>query len=133
MAASRIRMTCHYIPPSWAWVLRFPQTSRKSQAAHHLSNGLREFHLAEAGGPSKDAYQEKIVVVNLSCCSNEARVFNLVEFARTGNYAMLPLVRQGDTVYVPDTTQSDWRVFFDGVRDAVSVLTIFGLLKVLGL
>ena len=89
--------------------------------------------LAEAGGPSKDAYQEKIVVVNLSCCSNEARVFNLVEFARTGNYAMLPLVRQGDTVYVPDTTQSDWRVFFDGVRDAVSVLTIFGLLKVLGL
>ena len=89
--------------------------------------------LAEAGGPSKDAYQEKIVVVNLSCCSNEARTFNLVEFARTGNYAMLPVVRQGDTVYVPDSTQSDWRVFFDGVRDAVSVLTIFGLLKVLGL
>ena len=48
MAASRIRMTCHYIPPSWAWVLRFPQTSRKSQAAHHLSNGLREFHLSKA-------------------------------------------------------------------------------------
>jgi len=87
--------------------------------------------LAEAGGPSKDAYQEKIVVVNLSCCANEARVFNLVAFAKTGNYAMLPVVRQGDTIYIPSTEQSDWAIFMENVRDAVSVLSIFGLFKVL--
>jgi protein involved in polysaccharide export with SLBB domain len=87
--------------------------------------------LAEAGGPSKEAYQEKIVVVNLSCCANEARIFNLVAFAKSGNYALLPVVRQGDTIYVPSTEQSDWAIFMENVRDAVSVLSIFGLFKVL--
>jgi protein involved in polysaccharide export with SLBB domain len=87
--------------------------------------------LAEAGGPAKDAYQEKIVVVNLSCCANEARIFNLVKFAKTGDYALLPVVRQGDTIYVPSTEQSDWAIFMENVRDAVSVLSIFALLKVL--
>jgi protein involved in polysaccharide export with SLBB domain len=87
--------------------------------------------LAEAGGPSKEAYQEKIVVVNLSCCANEARIFNLVEFAKTGNYATLPVVRQGDTIYIPSTDQSDWAIFMENIRDAVSLLSIFGLFKVI--
>nr|WP_294505445.1 SLBB domain-containing protein [uncultured Rhodopila sp.] len=87
--------------------------------------------LAEAGGPSASAYQEKIVVVNLSCCANEARIFNLVKFAKSGDYALLPVVRQGDTIYVPSMEQSDWSIFMENVRDVVSVLSIFGLFKVL--
>ncbi len=86
--------------------------------------------LAEAGGPSKDAYQEKIVVVNLSCCANEARVFNLVDFAKTGDFSKLPVLRPGDTIYVPSSEQSDWAIFMENVRDAVSFVTIFALLKV---
>ena len=70
-------------------------------------------------------------MVNLSCCANEARIFNLVQFAKTGDYALLPVVRQGDTIYVPSTEQSDWSIFMENVRDAVSVLSIFGLFKVL--
>lgn len=87
--------------------------------------------LAEAGGPDKDAYQEKIVVVNLSCCANEARVFNLPQFAKTGDFSLLPVVREGDTIYVPNVEQSDWAIFMSNVRDAVSVLSIVGLLKLL--
>lgn len=87
--------------------------------------------LAEAGGPSSQAYQEKIVVVNLSCCANEARIFDLVKFAKTGDFTRLPVVRAGDTVYIPSTEQSDWAIFMENVKDAVSVLTIFGLFKVL--
>ena len=41
--------------------------------------------LAEAGGPTRDALQERIVVVNLSCCANEARSFNLPRFARSSS------------------------------------------------
>ncbi len=87
--------------------------------------------LAEAGGPTTDALQEKIVVVNLSCCGNQARLFNLVDFAKSGNFSTLPLVRAGDTVYVPSVSQSDWKIFMDGVRDSASVLSIFALFKVL--
>lgn len=87
--------------------------------------------LAEAGGPTKEALQEKIVVVNLSTAGNEARLFNLVEFAKRGDFAMLPVVRAGDTVYVPSIEQSEWRIFMDNVRDTISILSIFALLKVL--
>jgi len=84
--------------------------------------------LAQAGGPTSDAYQDKIVVVNLGCCQNEARVFNLIDFAKKGDITKMPVVRTGDTVYVPSIAQSDWKIFMDGVRDVVSVLSIFALI-----
>lgn len=83
--------------------------------------------LAEAGGPSNDAYQEKIVVVNLSCCKDQAQLFDLVDFARTGDFRKLPVLRAGDTVYVPNIGQSNWKLFMDGVRDVVSILSILAL------
>jgi protein involved in polysaccharide export with SLBB domain len=84
--------------------------------------------LAQAGGPTSDAYQDKIVVVNLGCCQNEARVFNLIDFAKKGDITKMPVVRTGDTVYVPSIAQSDWKIFMEGVRDVVSVLSIFALI-----
>lgn len=99
---------------------------------YRFSDGMTILDLlAEAGGPTGDALQEKIVVVNLSCCGNQARLFNLVDFAKTGNFAALPVVRAGDTVYVPSSSQSDWKIFMDGVRDSASFLSIIALFKVL--
>ena len=84
--------------------------------------------LAEAGGPNGDAYQEKIVVVNLGNNNDQARVFNLVSFAKTGDITKLPVVRTGDTVYVPNMSQSGWKIFMEGVKDTVQVLSIFALI-----
>ena len=99
---------------------------------YQFSDGLTLLDLlAEAGGPNKDAYQEKIVVVNLSCCASEARVFDLMKFAKSGDFSQLPVVRPGDTIYVPNIEQSDWAIFMSNIRDAVSVLSIIGLLKIL--
>jgi protein involved in polysaccharide export with SLBB domain len=84
--------------------------------------------LAEAGGPNRDALQERIVVVNLSCCADQARSFDLPGFARSGDVTRLPLVRAGDTIYVPTSAQSDWRQFFDSVRDIVTMLSVVVLL-----
>src|SRR5262249_34645426 len=70
--------------------------------------------LAEAGGPTNDAYQNKIVVVNLGgCCEEKARVFDLVQFAKTGNIDLLPTVRAGDTIYVPNMQQATFKQFQD--------------------
>lgn len=87
--------------------------------------------LAEAGGPTADAYQEKIVVVNLSCCKDEAKTFDLVRFAQTGDFSRLPVVRPGDTVYVPPKSQSEWRIFMNGVGDAVKILSVLALVAAL--
>ena len=99
---------------------------------YQFSDGMTLLDLlAEAGGPNKDAYQQKIIVVNLSCCASEARVFDLTNFAKTGDFSLLPVVRTGDTIYVPSIEQSDWSIFMSNVRDTVSVLSIIGLLKLL--
>jgi len=40
-------------------------------------------------------------------------------------------VRAGDTVYVPNQGQSDWRIFFDGLRDVLSVVSMVAIVKLL--
>ena len=83
--------------------------------------------LAEAGGPTGDAMHNKIVVVNLSCCREQARVFDLVAFAKTGDISLLPVVQAGDTVYVPDRTQSRWAQFMNGIKDVVPMVSLVAL------
>lgn len=87
--------------------------------------------LAEAGGPNNDAFVEKITVVNLSCCKNQARSFNLSEFSKTGAFDELPVLRAGDTIYVPDKTQSTWSKVRGGLQDVFQITTIATLLGVL--
>jgi protein involved in polysaccharide export with SLBB domain len=87
--------------------------------------------LAQAGGPTDDAYQEKIVVVNLSCCQDQARQFDLINFAKTGDFTELPVVRPGDTVYVPTSANSPWRIFMSGVVDIFQILSIVTIIGAL--
>ena len=67
-------------------------------------------------------------MVNFARGQDQAETFNLVHFAKTGNFQELPVLRAGDTVYVPNATQSDWQQFMGGVRDTVSLLSIFALI-----
>lgn len=87
--------------------------------------------LAEAGGPSADAWQEKIVVVHVVDGEPQATAFDLVQFARGGDFSELPVVRAGDTVYIPSVSQSDWQIFMNGVRDVFQVVSIFAILGVI--
>ena len=79
--------------------------------------------LAEAGGPTSGALQKKIVVVNLSKSRDQARTFNLIKFAKTADTSMLPVVRAGDTVYVPDNSQTIWKKIQSGVAGTSGLLT----------
>ncbi len=87
--------------------------------------------LAEAGGPTSDALPERIVVVNKRANGKpHAHSFDLVDFAKTGNFEKLPLLRNGDMVYVPNQNQSGWSIFSKTMRDAVSAVALFSVLGV---
>ena len=78
--------------------------------------------LAEAGGPRSDALEEKIVVVNIVDGKPKAQLFDLVDFAKSGDYNRLPVLRAGDTVFVPDESQSERAQFRKNLSDVISIV-----------
>ena len=78
--------------------------------------------LAEAGGPTAAAMQSRILVVNLGCCTEQARMFDLLSFAKTADIKLLPVVRAGDTVYVPDHSQNEAKQTLDFVKDLAGIV-----------
>ena len=84
--------------------------------------------LAEAGGTSADAYIEKITVVNQSCCSDQARIFDLQAFSKTARFNDLPVIRAGDTVFVPSRTYDSAEKLRVGIDDILRVITLYVLI-----
>ena len=87
--------------------------------------------LAEAGGPSDVAYLEKISVVNHALDEGQARTFDLVEFSRTANFRSIPVLRAGDTVYIPnkdESTMEQVRVVMKDVFQVVATIALIGAL-----
>ncbi|ELP5729482.1 SLBB domain-containing protein [Vibrio vulnificus] len=87
--------------------------------------------LAEAGGPSASAYLEKISVVNMSCCQGQARTFDLVNFSKTANIYHLPVIRAGDTIYIPNRDESLLEKARAGLRDVLQITTTLVLIGAL--
>ena len=80
--------------------------------------------LAEAGGPTDLAVLDNITVVNITKEEPRARSFDLVAFAKSGDFTTLPVLRNGDTVFVASINQSDWKIFSEGISSAVSILSL---------
>ena len=89
--------------------------------------------LTEAGGPSADALQDRIVVVQLSGHRKQARVFSLIDFVKTGDVERVPLLRGGDLVYVPRIGDNTWKKALDEFRETTSLFSILALVRALGL
>lgn len=86
--------------------------------------------LAESGGPTQTANLEKIMVVNISRSQTQENIshtFDLEKFIEHPDFSTLPLVRVGDTVFVPDLSQSNWNVFMDNVKDIVSIVSLVAI------
>lgn len=86
--------------------------------------------LAEAGGPQNSALQDRIMVINRIDGEAHSRLFDLVDFAKSGDYSRLPVLRAGDTVYVPSKEQSTWYRFVSTLQES---LTIFSFAHLVGL
>lgn len=80
--------------------------------------------LAEAGGPTSTAMIEKIVVINHGCCNEQSRRFNLEKFIKSPNSGKVPLLRVGDTVYIPDRDQGVITRAKDSVLDWLTILVL---------
>lgn len=84
--------------------------------------------LAQAGGPTNSAYLEKITIVNVSCCQSQARTFDLIEFSKTANLYQLPLLRAGDTIFIPDESDSLAEKLRVGLKDILQLATTIVLI-----
>ncbi|MFT5879372.1 MAG: protein involved in polysaccharide export with SLBB domain [Moritella sp.] len=87
--------------------------------------------LAEAGGTKGDAFIENITIVNLSCCKDQARSFDLGDFSRNATFSDLPVLRAGDTVYIPYKSESNFEKFRSGLSDIIQIVALgalFGLI-----
>ncbi len=84
--------------------------------------------LAEAGGTTSEAYVQRISIMNNSCCGSQARTFDLLEFSQSADYSMLPVIRSGDTVFVPEIAVSNRSKFRTGLDQAFKMISISALL-----
>ena len=84
--------------------------------------------LAEAGGTTSDAFVERISIVNNSCCETQARTFDLLSFSQSGDFDKLPVIRTGDTVFVPEITDSNRDKFRTGLDEVFKIISISALL-----
>ncbi|WDD96835.1 polysaccharide biosynthesis/export family protein [Thalassomonas actiniarum] len=84
--------------------------------------------LAQAGGTSDSAHIEKITVINLSCCRDQARIFDLSGFAKSADFSLLPVIRAGDTVYVPDEGESTLAKVRNGLENTFELVSLAALL-----
>ena len=87
--------------------------------------------LAEAGGPSDVAYLEKISVVNHALDKGQARTFNLVKFSRTADFRSIPVLRAGDTVYIPNKDESTMKQVSVVIKDVFQVVATIALIGAL--
>lgn len=84
--------------------------------------------IAEAGGTTSSAYLENIVVVNTSCCIDNAASFDLLGFVKDPNFEDLPVMRAGDTLFIADKSDSNWEIFMDGVTDIFKIVSVLAIL-----
>ncbi|KJG56588.1 sugar ABC transporter substrate-binding protein [Photobacterium kishitanii] len=125
-----------YIPEKKRiWIDETNETTIRMLGAVHKPGRYR-FHdsmtildiLAKAGGTTDNAYPEKISVINNSRHQGQARTFDLIKFSRTGDYKMLPVLRAGDTVYVPTKDESILANVRLGIQDIFQVLATLALI-----
>ncbi|WP_020580527.1 SLBB domain-containing protein [Endozoicomonas elysicola] len=121
------------------WVEKHPEDTVRIMGSvfksgrYEFTNNMTILDLiAEAGGPKETAYIEKILIVNSSCCESRASTFDLVDFMKDPDASRLPILRAGDTVFVPELSQSNWNNFNDLVADTAGILNVLMMLTNLG-
>lgn len=124
-----------YIPPQdRLWLDKSPQKMVRLMGSVHKP-GRYDFNqqmslldlLAEAGGPTDKAYIERIMIVNSSCCGDKTQAFNLRDYINDPQKYPLPLLRPGDTVYVPDERESTSQQIRQVFQDALGIFSLIAL------
>jgi len=83
--------------------------------------------IAEAGGTTNGAYLEQIIIVN-SRLQRQAVSFDMLAYMKSPQDSELPVIRPGDTLFIPDKADSDWVVFMESVSDIFKVVSTLAIL-----
>jgi len=78
--------------------------------------------LAEAGGPTPTALLTHLVVINMGR-TNKSTTFDLIHFAKTADITTLPVVRAGDTIFLPQAAHHEVRQTIDFLKDVTGILS----------
>ena len=81
--------------------------------------------LSAAGGPTSAAMVTKILIVNIGP-KLEARssTFDMMKFSRTGDMRMLPTIREGDVIYVPNNNEDNKKRFAELLTNLANIALI---------
>jgi protein involved in polysaccharide export with SLBB domain len=81
--------------------------------------------LSAAGGPTSQAWVKKILIVNIGPkLETKSSTFDLMKFSRTGDLKMLPTLREGDVVYVPNNEEDDKKRLAELLQNLANVALI---------
>lgn len=83
--------------------------------------------LAEAGGTLSSAHLKQIIVVN-SKQQRRAVSFDMLAYLKAPHRYELPVIRPGDTLFVPDKADSDWVKFMESVKDIFQIVSVLAIL-----
>ncbi|MCJ8298476.1 MAG: SLBB domain-containing protein [Pseudomonadales bacterium] len=86
--------------------------------------------LAEAGGPHDQALQHKIMIISAGAGKTKALKFDLVAFSKSADFSLLPVIKAGDTLYVPSKEQSAWYRFVSTLRESLTVISFAHLVGI---
>lgn len=82
--------------------------------------------LTMAGGPTTEAYIDRIVVLSKRGeMKHTARTFNMKHYLTQPDYRDIPMIHPGDTIYIPNEKESNWSQLMDILGSAISVVTLF--------
>ncbi len=84
--------------------------------------------LARAGGPTDVADIKDIQILHQGCCEPSTTHFNLKAYLDNPEGKLLPIVRSGDTVYIPSQNNNSWSITMSYIRDFFSIATLLILL-----
>lgn len=84
--------------------------------------------MALAGGPTNAANLEDLHIIYQGCCDTRTVHFNLKDYMEDPSGTLLPVIRPGDSVYLPPIDHSTRSEFMGVVRDLVSVATLLLLI-----
>lgn len=82
--------------------------------------------LTMAGGPTSEAYIDRIVIVTKHGeMQHTARTFNMKRYFTQPDYRDIPIIHAGDTIYIPNEKESNWSQLMDILGSALSIVTLF--------
>ncbi len=81
--------------------------------------------LSAAGGPTSGAWVKRILVVNIGPnLETKSSVFDLMKFSKTGDMRMLPTIREGDVIYVPNNEENEKKKFAELLQNIANIALI---------